>query len=291
VSSPPHFFTVDVEEHFQVSAFDAVVSRDDWSRLRGRLDHTIPILLESLDRFGVTATFFVLGWVARHRPEIVRDIARAGHEIASHGYGHRRVNRMSPEAFREDVRSSKDVLEDVTGAPVYGYRAPSFSIVPGTEWAFDVLLQEGFRYDSSLFPIRRREYGYPNSPRDPHVIKRSCGELTQFPLATTSLAGMSIPAAGGGYLRHFPLWLIQRAFREASARGVPATFYMHPWEIDPHQPRMPVGALTRVRHYRGLAGALGRIERLLTEFRFTSIGSFFDSVAMREPAIPARAGR
>lgn len=288
---PQHFFSVDVEEHFQVSAFDGVVSRDDWTRLSGRLDRTIPILLECLARHEAKATFFVLGWIARHRAEVVREIVRAGHEVASHGFWHRRVNTMSPDEFRDDLRWSKDALEELTGTPVYGYRAPSFSIVPGTEWAFDILLEEGFRYDSSLFPIRRRGYGYPNSPREPHIIRRPSGELMEFPLATTALAGVTIPAAGGGYLRHFPLWVIQRAFREASARAVPATFYVHPWEIDPHQPRMAVGALTRVRHYRGLFKTLGRIERLLAEFRFTSIASYVDAMAMRESAVAARTGR
>lgn len=288
---PQHFFTVDVEEHFQVSAFDDVVSRDDWARLPGRLDRTIPVLLERLDRFGAKATFFVLGWVGRHRAGVVREIVRAGHEIASHGFWHGRVNRMSPDELRGDLRASKEVLENLTGTPILGYRAPSFSIVPGTEWVFDVLLEEGFRYDSSLFPVRRRGYGYPDSPREPHVIRRASGELLEFPLATTSLAGVAIPAAGGGYLRHFPLWVIERAFREAGARAVPATFYVHPWEIDPQQPRMPVGAVTRLRHYRGLSKTLGRIDRLLGEFRFTSIASYVEAMPMAESAVAARTGR
>lgn len=269
-----HFFTVDLEEHFQVSAFDSVVSRADWPTLPSRLHHTIPILLERLDRFGAKATFFVLGWVARHRPDVVREVARAGHEIASHGFWHHRVSTQSSEAFREDVRASKRVLEDLTGLPVSGYRAPSFSIVRGHEWAFDVLLEEGFRYDSSVFPIRRAGYGYPGAPRVPHVIERPSGTLREFPPATTLLGGVVVPAAGGGYLRQFPRWVIRRAFAEADARGTPATFYIHPWEIDPDQPRMPVSLITRVRHYRGLDKALDRITDLLATFSFTSIASF-----------------
>jgi polysaccharide deacetylase family protein (PEP-CTERM system associated) len=284
-SDTRHFFTVDVEEYFQVSAFDRTVSRDDWQRLPSRLEHNIPPLLAALDRAGAKGTFFVLGWVAKHRPEIVREIVAGGHEIASHGFWHHRVNTISPDEFRNDVRSSKQVLEDLTGAAIQGYRAPSFSIVPGTEWAFDVLLEEGFRYDSSLFPIRRRGYGYPGSPREPHVIRRASGELSEFPLATTTLAGLTIPAAGGGYLRHFPLSIIRRAFRQATARETPATFYVHPWEIDPDQPRLPVGAITRVRHYRGLSGALERIQRLLAEFRFTSIASYLGHKTLHAAAL------
>jgi polysaccharide deacetylase family protein (PEP-CTERM system associated) len=289
-----HFFTVDVEEHFQVSAFDSVVSRDDWPAHGSRLDISVPRLLELLDRHEATGTFFVLGWIARHRPAVVRAIAAAGHEIASHGYAHHRVCAMTPAAFREDVRASRLAIEDLTGAPVLGFRAPSFSIVPGTEWAFDVLVEEGFRYDSSLFPIRRRGYGYPSAPRDVHLIRRPAGELLEFPLATTSLAGATVPAAGGGYLRHFPFALIRRAFREASARAVQATLYVHPWEVDPDQPRLDVGLVTRFRHYRGLTRTLPRLDRLLAEFRFTSIASAIPAraaPALATPAEPMRAGR
>ena len=273
-SETRHFFTVDVEEYFQVSAFDSVVSRKEWDARPRRLDRSIPPLLEELARAGSKGTFFVLGWVADRSPDVVREIARAGHEIASHGFWHRRVNTMSAPEFREDVRSSKAVLQDLIGEPVNGYRAPSFSIVPGLEWAFDILLEEGYRYDSSLFPIRRRGYGYPSSPRWPHVIQRPGGGLNEFPLATASFAGLTLPAAGGGYLRQLPFALIRRGFAEAEARGQPATFYIHPWEIDPDQPRLPVGLITRLRHYRGLSRTLGRTRRLLAEFRFTSIGSF-----------------
>jgi polysaccharide deacetylase family protein (PEP-CTERM system associated) len=283
---PPteHFFTVDVEEHFQVSAFERVVSRDDWPNLPGRLDRSIPTLLEHLARHRATGTFFVLGWVARHHPAIVREIARAGHEIASHGFWHRRVYATSAAQFRDDVRLSKTTLEDLVGKLVNGYRAPSFSIVSGCEWAFDVLLEEGFTYDSSVFPIRRKGYGYSGAPRDPYVIDRPAGSLREFPLATTRFWGTPFPAAGGGYLRHFPFWIIRRAFDEASARAAPATFYIHPWEIDPGQPRMPVGFLTRMRHYNGLSRTLGRVDTLLERFRFTSISAFLEKAGLPETA-------
>jgi polysaccharide deacetylase family protein (PEP-CTERM system associated) len=230
-------------------------------------------LLELLDRRSVRGTFFVLGWIAKHRPEVVLAIAAAGHEIASHGFGHERVTALDNAALREDVRTSKHVLEDLIGAQVVGYRAPSFSIIPGWEWAFDVLLEEGYSYDSSLFPIRRRGYGYPDAPRVPHFIKRPSGRIAEFPLATTSFLRYSVPAAGGGYLRQFPLSIIRRAFREASERAEQATFYIHPWEIDPGQPRLPVSPLNRIRHYRGLHTALERLDTILQEFKFTTIAS------------------
>lgn len=277
--STTHFFTVDVEEYFQVKALESVVARDEWLTRPSRVARSVDALLTTLDLHDARATFFVLGWVARHRPHVVRAIVDAGHEIASHGFSHERVTALTPDAFREDVRSSKRVLEDICGTGVLGFRAPSFSIIPGYEWAFDVLIEEGYRYDSSLFPIRRRGYGYPSASRLPHLIHRKCGELAEFPLATTRFLNVSVPAAGGGYLRQFPFGVIRRAFREASHRGESATFYIHPWEIDPDQPRLPVSRLNRIRHYRGLSSALGRIESLLAEFRFDAIASHLSRLA------------
>jgi polysaccharide deacetylase family protein (PEP-CTERM system associated) len=266
-----HFFTVDVEEYFQVSAFDSAIPRSEWDRLPSRIEHNVDLLLDLLAKHGVTGTFFVLGWIASRHPRVVRSIAAAGHEVASHGYWHRRVASQTPEEFRADVRAAKDALEQVCGMGVTGYRAPSFSILPGGEWAFDVLLEEGYHYDSSLFPVRRSGYGYPLAPPIPHVITRGSGALLEFPLATTTVRGMRIPAAGGGYLRHFPFGLIRRAFRESTEAGVPAAFYIHPWELDPDQPRLDVPLLTRVRHYRGLRDTAAKVERLLGEMRFSSI--------------------
>ena len=285
-SSPPsvtHFFTVDVEEYFQVKALESVVTRDSWLSRPSRVAASIDQLLATLARHDVRGTFFTLGWLATHRPSVVRAIADAGHEVASHGYSHERVTSLSPSAFGEDVRTSKHVLEDVVGAPVVGYRAPSFSIVPGVEWAFDALLEAGYEYDSSLFPIRRPGYGYPRAPRAPHVIDRAAGRLAEFPLATTNILGYSVPAAGGGYLRQLPLAVIQRAFRAATTRGVPATFYIHPWEVDPGQPRLPVSRMNALRHYRGLDSALGRIETLVSEFRFGAIGDHLHRLARAVP--------
>lgn len=266
-----HLFTVDVEEYFQVSAFDAVVSRDEWTRLPSRVERSVDELLSLLAKHGAHGTFFTLGWIAEHHPAVVRRIHEAGHEIASHGYWHRRIPTLTPEQFREDVRSSKAILEDVTGQPVVGYRAPSFSILHGLEWALDTLIEEGYRYDSSLFPVHRPGYGYAGIPTYPHAIQRAAGSLVEFPPATLDVAGARIPAAGGGYLRQFPFAVVRQAFRVAQRRGIPATFYIHPWELDPDQPRLAVSRLTAIRHYRGLSATAGRIDRLLQEFSFTSI--------------------
>jgi len=277
IASPgtEHFFSVDVEEHFHVNAFDRLVSRDDWDRLPTRVERNVDVLLDLLARHDALGTFFTLGWVARRNPGLVRRIAGAGHELACHSFWHRRAGTLAPGEFREDVRIAKAAIEDAAGQPVFGFRAPSFSIVPGTEWAFDVLLEEGYGYDSSIFPIRRPDYGYPGAPADAYLIRRPAGTLLEIPLATTTIAGLRLPAAGGGYLRQLPLGLIQRALREHSDRRAPAMFYIHPWEVDPSQPRLAAPLITRIRHYRGLARTLPRLERLLAEFRFTSVARHF----------------
>jgi polysaccharide deacetylase family protein (PEP-CTERM system associated) len=265
-----HVFSVDVEEYFQVGAFEQVIDRSEWERLPTRLADSVCVLLDLLARFDARGTFFTLGWIAARYPEIVQRIADAGHEIASHGWSHRRATTLSVTEFRDEVRRSKAVLEDLVGRPVLGYRAPNFSIGPSNDWAFDVLIEEGYSYDSSVFPVRRPDYGDTAAPTEPYIIKRSGGTLIELPLATTMLFGTRLPAAGGAYLRHLPFALIRRAFREHETRGIPGMFYIHPWELDPDQPRLRVPALTRLRHYGGLHRTRRRIERLLEEFRFTS---------------------
>lgn len=266
-----HLFSVDVEEHFQVSAFDHILTRSGWDAQPTRVEPNTDRLLELLARHQAQGTFFTLGWVAERHPELVRRITDAGHELGSHGWWHWKVTTLTPAAFREEIRRSKAVLEDISGTRVDGFRAPSFSIVPGAEWAFDLLLEEGYRYDSSLFPIRRPDYGYPTAPPIPHRLQRDGGTLLEFPMATYRLGGIRVPAAGGGYLRQLPLRLIRAGFHQLEAAGFPGMFYIHPWEIDPGQPRLPVGWLTAIRHYRGLGATMGRLDRLLAELRFTSV--------------------
>jgi polysaccharide deacetylase family protein (PEP-CTERM system associated) len=266
-----HVFTVDVEDYFQVYAFERVVNRSEWDGYPTRVVRNTEVILELLERHAATGTFFTLGWVAKKHPELIRRIVDAGHEIASHGWWHRKVTSLTREEFREDCHASRAILEQISGQPVVGYRAPSFSITPGFEWAFDVLLETGYRYDSSLFPIRRMNYGYPKTPPIPHLIHREGGDLIEFPLAMTRVAGMQVPAAGGGYFRQFPYGITRQGFREYTNAKIPGVFYIHPWEVDPEQPRLAVPWLTEVRHYRNLHRTAPRLERLLSEFRFTSI--------------------
>jgi polysaccharide deacetylase family protein (PEP-CTERM system associated) len=268
---PAQLFSVDVEEYFQVLAFERAVPRSEWDRMPSRVEASVDGLLELLARHGATGTFFTVGWLAERKPAMVRRIAEQGHEIASHSWWHRRVTSLTPAELREDVRRCRAVLEQAAGRRVVGFRAPSFSIVPGTEWAFDVLIEEGYRYDSSIFPIRRPDYGYPGAPAAAYEIRRPAGTLLELPMATTTFAGIRIPAAGGGYLRHLPYRLTERAFDQHVARGESGMFYIHPWEIDEGQPRLAVPLLTRLRHYNGLGRTLRHVQRLLTRFRFVSV--------------------
>jgi polysaccharide deacetylase family protein (PEP-CTERM system associated) len=273
-----HHFTVDVEEYFQVSAFESRIARDRWETLESRVVGSVLRLLDLLGEHGCRGTFFVLGWVAQRHPEMVRTIASSGHEIASHGWDHRRVVEHGREDFRASVRRTKQLLEDTTGLSVLGYRAPTFSIVPGCEWALDVLIEEGHSYDSSLFPVRRIGYGYPDGQRDPHWIERASGRLAEVPPATLRVWGVNLPAAGGGYFRLLPYALSRAAVRDCQRRGVPATFYIHPWEVDPDQPRLDVPWLTRLRHYGGLKGTVKRLRWLLSEFHFCPIAETVKSL-------------
>ena len=286
-ATPAHHFTVDVEEYFQVSAFESRVARSEWERFESRVARGVGRLLDLLTRHRARGTFFVLGWVAERKPALVRLIAQAGHEIASHGWDHARVTQQTPLAFRDSIRRTKQLLEDLTGAPVLGYRAPSFSIVPGREWALDILIEEGYRYDSSLFPVRRPGYGYPAGRPDPHWLERPAGRLAEIPPTTLHWCGMRLPAAGGAYLRLLPFGWVRAALRQSESRRQPGTFYVHPWELDPAQPRFPVSWLTRVRHYGGLERTEGRVQRLLAEFRFAAVQ---DTVAALSAA-PVTAGR
>jgi polysaccharide deacetylase family protein (PEP-CTERM system associated) len=266
-----HHFTIDVEEYFQVVAMEGVVSRDRWDEMESRVVSSMALLSRMLDRHDARATLFILGCVAERHPDMVRELAAAGHEIASHGWDHRRVTTITPSAFRESVRRTKGFLEDLTGTFVHGFRAPSFSIVPGGEIALDILKSEGYTYDSSLYPVRRKGYGYPGGGRDPYSIDTPSGPIGEVPPSTIRLSGMTLPAGGGAYFRLFPYAVVRQAFREAESRGAPATFYIHPWEVDPGQPRLPVSRMTSIRHYGGLRRTERRLERLLGEFRFRPI--------------------
>lgn len=274
-SETAHVFTVDVEEYFQVHAFEGCLDRSDWGQLPSRVEDSTRKLLDILAAHDVRGTFFVLGWVAERHPDLVREIVEEGHEIASHGWGHHKVTNLSPSEFRHDVRRSKSLLEELTNQPVYGYRAPSFSLVPGTEWALEILVDEGFRYDSSLFPVRRMGYGYPGAPRVPHFLDGTSGRLLELPPTTVEMVGFSLPAAGGAYFRHLPYPLTRSGFRQMEERGVSGVFYIHSWEVDAYQPRLPASWLSRLRHYRRLGEVPDRLDRLFGEFEFTSAARRF----------------
>jgi polysaccharide deacetylase family protein (PEP-CTERM system associated) len=264
--------TVDVEDYFHVSAFDAVVRRDEWASRESRVAGATDRLLDVLDAAEVKGTFFVLGWVAESFPALVRRIADRGHEIGSHSYAHQLVYTLTPDRFRDDLRRAQTVIEQATGRPVRGYRAPSYSITEQSLWALDVLIEEGYRYDSSIFPIRHDRYGIPHAPRRPHQVLRSAGSIWELPPATARWLGLNVPVAGGGYLRQFPYGVIRWGFAKLNTiERQPGVFYLHPWEIDPDQPRLPVGRLTGIRHYRNLHLTEPRLRRLLGEFRFGPI--------------------
>jgi polysaccharide deacetylase family protein (PEP-CTERM system associated) len=271
--------TIDVEEFFHASALEAVLPRGQWESLPRHSPELVARLLDHLERTDTRATFFVLGWLAEREPDMVRAISSAGHEVASHGWDHRRVTTLSPAEFRDDLRRSRAILQDLVGESVLGYRAPSFSILPGFEWALDILLEEGFLYDSSMYPVRVHPgYGYPDAERDPHVISRPSGILAELPPATLKLGWLNLPAAGGAYLRFFPAGLVSRALASAERRGVPGTVYLHPWELDEAMPAFDAPWRTRLRMRGGIAGMAKKLARLTARFRFRPMGEMAEEV-------------
>ncbi|HYH23135.1 MAG TPA: XrtA system polysaccharide deacetylase [Azospirillum sp.] len=275
--------SVDVEDYYQVSAFAGVVDRASWDRWPSRVvDNT----LRTLDLFaesGVRATFFTLGCVAQAHPRLVATIAAAGHEVASHGFSHRRVGEQTPRAFRDDVVATKALLEDQSGAPVRGYRAASFSIDRGTWWAFDVLAEAGYAYSSSIHPIAHDHYGVPDAPR--HPFRPAAPDLMEIPVATVELLGRRWSCGGGGFFRVLPYGWTRGAVARINAReGRPATFYFHPWEIDPDQPRVSGAPMkARLRHYSGLSGMADKLRRLLRDFAWDRIDAVHAGALRRGP--------
>ena len=267
-------FSVDVEDYYQVLVFQRGVERSEWEGFEPRVEGNTRRVLDLLDEHGVKGTFFCLGCVAEGHPDLVRDIARRGHEIASHGWSHTPVTRLDRDSFLDEATRSKALLEELTGSEVVGFRAPSFSIVEKTRWGLDVLLDAGYRYDSSIFPVRHPDYGIPGSPAGIHEIAAPSGRrIVEFPMTVVRALGRTVPVSGGGYFRLLPYgvtrWGIERANREQR----PAVFYMHPWEIDPDQPdlRDRTSRLGAFRHYTGLERTLPRLHRLLTRFSFAPL--------------------
>jgi len=263
--------TVDVEDYFQVSAFAKSINHSDWELHPLRVEKNTQRLLDLFDEAGVRATFFILGWVAERVPQLVREIVERGHEIASHGYSHQLVYNQTPEVFRSETLLSKKLLEDIAQVPVKGYRAASYSITKKSLWALDILAEAGFEYDSSIFPVRHDRYGIPDAEEVPHYLATPAGHpLVEFPLSTASFIGYKLPVAGGGYFRLYPYWLTRTGLRQVNNRGRPFVFYLHPWEIDPEQPRIDAGAFSKFRHYNNLDKCEDRLTRLMVDFSFST---------------------
>lgn len=276
--------TIDVEDYFQVSAFAPHIARAEWDTRECRIERNIDTILAMLDQHQTKATFFTLGWVAERYPQLVRDIVAQGHELASHGYGHQRASDQTPDTFLEDVRVAKNMLEDLSGQAVIGYRAPSFSIGKSNLWAYDTLLEAGYRYSSSVYPIAHDHYGMPDSPRFTYEVRPG---LIEIPITTVRLFERNFPSSGGGYFRLLPYpvsrWLIRRVNNRDQQAGM---FYFHPWEIDPGQPRIAgISAKTRFRHYVNIAHTQARLKRLLTDFSWGRVDDLFlNKAATLSPA-------
>jgi polysaccharide deacetylase family protein (PEP-CTERM system associated) len=276
--------TVDVEDFFHVQAFADVIPRTSWDELPRRVENNTERLLELCDRAGVVGTFFTLGWVAERHPALVRRIVAAGHELASHGFAHQRVDTQTPEAFRADIVRAHRLLEDSGGVAVTGYRAPTFSLGPRTPWAFKILAEAGYRYSSSIYPVRHDLYGSPDAPRAPHLHAGTA--LWEFPMTTLRVFSKNLPCSGGGFFRLLPYPLFRAALRRCNAaQRAPGLFYTHPWEIDPNQPRVAgAGRLARFRHYNNLGKTFGRLERLLRDFSWDRVDRVY--AGLLAPAAP-----
>jgi polysaccharide deacetylase family protein (PEP-CTERM system associated) len=264
--------TVDVEDYYQVEAFADVVCRDDWAHWESRVERITHSLLETFARHTTYGTFFILGYVAERHPRLIREIVRAGHEVACHSYYHRLVYSQTPDEFRQDLRNTKQRLEDLTGTAVLGYRAPSYSITAQSLWALDILIEEGFSYDSSIFPVHHDRYGMPEAERFPHVLHRSSGEIIEFPPSTVRVGGLNFPISGGGYFRLLPYRLFRFGWQKINrSEAESAIFFVHPWEIDPAQPVVPGKRLNIWRHRVNLRQTQNKLERLLKDFTFAPV--------------------
>ena len=279
---PLHAFTVDVEDYFQVSAFEQCVSREQWDSFPCRVEANTNNILKILAEHQVQATFFILGWIAERYPQLVREIVHAGHEVGSHGYGHRLIYTQTPAEFRADLRQSVAILESIIGRRVTAYRAPSFSITQKSRWALEILIEEGFSMDSSVVPIYHDLYGIPGAQAGLHRLETPAGSIWEFPPAVYGFFGkkLVLPVGGGGYFRIYPFQFTRWCWRRLEKRQQSLLFYIHPWEVDPNQPRLQASFKSRFRHYNNLHRTLGKLDRLLTAFRFGPIRAV---LAERQP--------
>jgi len=263
-----NFLTIDVEDYFQVGNFQKVIKYSDWDNYESRVVGNTDEILSVLDSKRVKATFFILGWIAERFPEIVKRIHNQGHEVASHGYSHKLIYMQGPQNFREDIKKSKAILEDIIGELILGYRAPCYSITKKSVWALNILMEEGFKYDSSLFPIRHDKGGLLEAKRYPYKIYNHEKCLQEMPLSTFRLLNQNIPFSGGGYFRLLPYSLIKGVVNDINKQGHPVVFYIHPWELDPEQPKIKAGFLNNFRHYVNIPKTKDKISKLLDDFEF-----------------------
>ena len=277
-------FTVDVEDYFHVSAFASVIKPDDWDQYDCRVEHSTRRILEIAAKQSTLGTFFILGWVAARYPHLVTEIRAAGHEIGCHSQWHQLVYELGPARFRADLIQSRDVLQNILGEPVRLFRAPSFSITLRSLWALDILAEEGFETDSSIYPTWHDRYGIPGSPKSPHIIPTSSGPIREFPGMTATVAGMTVPVGGGGYLRLFPWHLTATLLRQIRSAGRPLNVYLHPWEVDVDQPRISASLKSRFRHYQNLSTTAPKLMRMLSEFRLTTMTAVLDQILPAEIA-------
>jgi polysaccharide deacetylase family protein (PEP-CTERM system associated) len=285
---PPFALSVDLEEYFQVQAFARYVRRDEWEAWPSRVEPSTHRLLDLFGEMAASATFFTLGWIARRHPRLVREIAARGHEIASHGMTHQMLTEQTAESFRADARDSRALLEDVTGKRVIGFRAPSYSVNGSTLWAIDVLVETGYEYDSSVYPIRRRRYGYGAGPTRPGKLRTSRCELAEFPLPTLGIAGVRVPVLAGAYLRLWPAWITLFAERVHREGEHPLVVNIHPWEIDPDQPTIGPGRLRTWTHYAGLGRTETILRRVLSRSRYRDVATRLRELGLLAPAAVQR---
>jgi polysaccharide deacetylase family protein (PEP-CTERM system associated) len=267
---PTGVVSVDVEDYFHAESFSEVVDRANWDSHSSRVEANTRRLLELLAELDIHGTFFILGWVADRFPGLVREIAACGHELGCHSYWHRLIYKLDPTEFREDTHRAKSVIEDISGQAVYGYRAPTYSVIDRSVWALEILTELGFSYDSSIFPIRHDRYGMPDAPRAPFRFSTPSGPMTEFPITTFRVAGHNLPVGGGGYLRLLPRVYTRLGLQRVQREGLPVVIYIHPWEIDPEQPRLAGRLSSRLRHYTNLSQTLERFRSVLQTGTYTS---------------------
>ena len=267
--------TIDLEDYYHATSFDHIITKDNWSSMESRIERNCDKVLSILDEFKVKATFFVLGWIAERHHILIRTIYNEGHEIASHGFHHQMIHQLTIDAFKNDIMRTKLILEDITGSRVKGYRAPTFSINKSSLWALDIIHEQGYRYDSSIFPIKHDRYGIPDANRFPHIINlNGSATIKEFPPSTLRILGVNIPIAGGGYLRLFPTQLLTWAMRRINDHDKqPGIIYLHPWEFDPEQPKIPVKLSSRLRHYINLDTTEKKLRHLIHNFSFTTLST------------------